>query len=94
MAPYLRLKEITLGAPIKSYDISFVRHPDGTCIVTHRHLHGEWWCEWVVADSEELAYFYSRRPYYQCPGMSYAHTPYRVAHPKKFVLYQRGGLDI
>lgn len=72
----------------RSYDISVVRYPDGTRRVTHRHIDGEWWREWVVADTEELAHLHSRAPYYHCPGMSYAHTPYRVAHPKKFVLFQ------
>lgn len=78
----------------RSYDISVVRYPDGTRRVTHRHIDGEWWCEWVVADTEELAHLHSRAAHYSGPGMSFTGMPIGVQHPKKVVLFQSGGLDI
>lgn len=79
---------------MRSYDISVVRYPDGTVTVTHRHIDGEWWRRWIVGDSEELAFLHANSPHYGCPGISFVRSPYRIEHPKKFVLVQSGGLDI
>lgn len=77
-----------------TYSIERVKYPDGTIVVKHVGEEGDWWCKWIIAPTEELAFLHSSRPYYTCPGMSYAHPAYRIEHPKKIVFKQRGGLDI
>lgn len=77
-----------------TYSIERVKYPDGTIVVKHTSADGDYWCKWIVAPTEELAFLHSSGPYYSGPGRSFAHPAYRIDHPKKIVLKQRGGLDI
>lgn len=77
-----------------NYSIESVRYPDGTVVVKHIHEHGEWWRKWIVADTDGQADPHTSCSHYSGAGMPFARVPYRMAHPKKFVLYQTGGLDI
>lgn len=77
-----------------SYTVERIKYPDGTIIVRHIHDDGEWWCEWLVAPSEDIALDHVGHAHYGGPGRGFAHAPYRIKHPKKVVFFQRGGLDI
>ncbi len=75
-------------------EVVFKRHDDGSCTVSHYGDEGDWWCRWSVADTEEAAMNHMMRAYYKAPGMSFVRRCSRLEHPRKFVFFQSGGLDI
>jgi hypothetical protein len=77
----------------RGYTISVFKHHDAT-VILHAHIDGEWWHEFIIADSVQAAERYTETPHLSSPGISYANRFIRLHHPKKVVLFQAGGLDI
>ena len=77
-----------------TYSIERVKYPDGAIAIRHADWDGEWWREWVVAPTEDIALDHINPEYYGGPGRGFVRKAYRMNHPKKIVFVQSGGLDI
>mgnify|MGYP003489281298 FL=1 len=55
-----------------TYSIERVKYPDGTIAIRHADWDGEWWREWVVAPTEDIALDHIDPEYYGGPGRGFA----------------------
>jgi hypothetical protein len=68
--------------------------PKGVKTVTYYYGDGECWHRWIAANSMDDAMEHVEPRYYSGPGRGWAIPVLRIEHPRKVVLFQRGGLDI